>query len=89
MDEIFERILADLKKLLLDEGLPEETCAVLSDSYDAVAVAYEITIDRRIEGKVGKAAYQAMLIQEGLKPNLQDVLAKALGGQPQGGDLPN
>ena len=89
MDEIFERILADMKKLMLDEGIQEDMGAVLSDSHDAIALAWEVSMDRRIEAKVGKTAYQAILVQEGIVPDVQTMLQTALGGRSPKEDLPN
>lgn len=89
MDEIFENILAQLKKLMLDKGITDDVGSVLSDSYDAIAVAYEVSIDRRIEAKVGKTVYQSMLVMDGLAPDDQELMRRALGGQLPREDLPN
>ncbi len=90
MDELFENILAQLKRLQLDGGLADDIGKVLADSHDAIALAWEASIDRRVEAKVGKAAYHGMLAQEGHEPDMQEMMRLALSGRPPGGeDLPN
>lgn len=49
MDEKFERILALLKEMLLEEGsLAEDEAALLVDIHADLSAVYEMTMDRRI-----------------------------------------
>ena len=90
-DNRFDRILADMKELMLDESykLTDEESTMLSSCYDGILLVYETSLDRFGEKKLGKVAYQALLEQHGIKPSLQEGVQLALGGRTPKEELPN
>jgi hypothetical protein len=48
MDDKFERILAMLKELLLDENLADDEAEILSTIHADITAVYEMTMDRRL-----------------------------------------
>jgi hypothetical protein len=90
MDDKFEAVLAALKRLLLDENLPDDLAPCLTGCYNTVARAYEMSIDRRIEAAIGKEKYQQLLALEGVQEGIDNLMkAQGLFGLKPEDDLPN
>jgi hypothetical protein len=48
MDAKFEKVLALLKEILLDEDLADDEAEVLSSIHEDISAVYEMTMDRRL-----------------------------------------